>query len=245
MMEMKILVCDDEEAVRLQVQNTVEELLGKGSCMVCEDGSSLFKTVNEHKFDAVIMDIEWDGEEKGIRYAERLKEIAPSTAIIFMTGYTSKYIQQIFLHSSSLSGFLMKPLNPELLRENLKKVLANQTDDGISRFTFQYKGTVYSLDFDKILYIESTGRMLRIYTKAEKFDCIAKLSEAEKAFPEQFIRCHQSYLVNMDYIQRIEKDHTLLLETGHKLPVSKLRYGKTQAAFYEYISENAFRGYRK
>ena len=99
---MKALVCDDEAQVREQLQKAVEELIGVGSCDVCGDQESLLRAVENNTYDVVIMDIEWNGEERGIHFAEMLKAQSPLTEVIYLTGYTQKYVQQVFFHHERL-----------------------------------------------------------------------------------------------------------------------------------------------
>lgn len=239
---MKALVCDDEAQVREQLQKAVEELIGVGSCDVCGDQESLLRAVENNTYDVVIMDIEWNGEERGIHFAEMLKAQSPLTEVIYLTGYTQKYVQQVFFHPSNLCGFLMKPLEMEMLEKSLKKVEKKQDEKKHFRFIFQHKGITYSVDYGSILYVESRGRKLYIHTQKETIICFQKLNEAEKAFPQQFVRCHQSYLVNMDMICKIDKSHTVLLENEEILPISKLRYKQTRERFYQYLQGKAFQG---
>lgn len=239
---MKALVCDDEAQVREQLQKAVEELIGVGSCDVCGDQESLLRAVENNTYDVVIMDIEWNGEERGIHFAEMLKVQSPLTEVIYLTGYTQKYVQQVFFHPSNLCGFLMKPLEMEMLEKSLKKVEKKQDEKKHFRFIFQHKGITYSVDYGSILYVESRGRKLYIHTQKETIICFQKLNEAEKAFPQQFVRCHQSYLVNMDMICKIDKSHTVLLENEEILPISKLRYKQTRERFYQYLQGKAFQG---
>ena len=240
--EMKVLVCDDEAQVREQLKKAVDEILGVGSCAVCKDQESLLMAVESDIYDVVIMDIEWNGKEKGIHFAEMLKTKSPLTEIIYLTGYTQKYVQQVFFHPSNLCAFLTKPLEMEMLKLSLEKVKERQAEKKDSRFVFQHKGVTYSVDYDSILYVESRGRELQIHTDKEMVICFQKLNEAEKSFPAQFVRCHQSYLVNMDMICKLDKGHTILLENNETLPISKLRYKETRERFYQYLQGKAFQG---
>lgn len=70
------------------------------------DEEELFAELDEEQsFHVVILDIEWNGEEKGIRTAEKVMRMSPDTQILYLTGYTQKYVQKIFLSLSNLKGF--------------------------------------------------------------------------------------------------------------------------------------------
>ncbi|MCI8511961.1 MAG: response regulator [Lachnospiraceae bacterium] len=84
----------------------VNEILGRESCRMFADEEELFAELDEEQsFHVVILDIEWNGEEKGIRTAEKVMRMSPDTQILYLTGYTQKYVQKIFLSLSNLKGF--------------------------------------------------------------------------------------------------------------------------------------------
>jgi len=85
--------------------------------------AELFKKVKDgERFDAVFMDIEWDGEEKGgIDFASELYKLSPKTKIIFVTGYPARYSQEIFLKYTNLMGFIAKPINIDILQKKYRK----------------------------------------------------------------------------------------------------------------------------
>ena len=89
--------------------------------------------------------------------------------------------------------------------------------------------------YSSILYLESTGHKVIVCTADGQYELYGKLDELERSFPPQFIRCHKSFLVNMDRTDSINKAHQLLLDDGTALPVSKLRYGRVKERFLEYV----------
>ena len=63
-----------------------------------------------------------------------------------------------------------------------------------------------------------------------------KLSDMEKLLPEYFLRCHQSYLVNMDRIRKFTLDGIVLID-GRVIPVSRARYTETKDKFLKNLGE--------
>ena len=73
-----------------------------------------------------------------------------------------------------------------------------------------------------IVYCQSDKGYTTFYLADKQQIVVSKvLKEYESLLPEtQFVRCHQSYLVNSTYIKKYYKDGLLELTTGHTLPVS-------------------------
>ena len=74
-----------------------------------------------------------------------------------------------------------------------------------------------------ILYFESDRRQITLYTKQGACTYYEKLDTIEKQLcTKDFVRCHQSFLVNAKEIRTVKAD-VLTLLNGDTLPVSKSR----------------------
>ena len=66
--------------------------------------------------DAVFSDIEMPGMD-GLTFAMKVKTLCPRTRIVFVTGYTEYAVEAYEMHAH---GYVMKPLKPERVREELE-----------------------------------------------------------------------------------------------------------------------------
>ena len=64
-----------------------------------------------------------------------------------------------------------------------------------------------------------------------------KLSEVEADFPEYFVRCHKSYLVNMRCIKNYEKQIIRLVD-GREIAVSRSKKNETEIKYYKFKGES-------
>ena len=78
--------------------------------------------LEENPADLALLDIDLPGMN-GIELAARIKERRPDTAIVFLTGY-SEYAVEAF--SVRASGYLLKPVSPERLKEDVAYALAGK-----------------------------------------------------------------------------------------------------------------------
>ena len=83
----------------------------------------------------------------------------------------------------------------------------------------------YKIYLYQLRYIETCDRQLCFQYGNKKLYFHRKMSVLEEQLPsEQFFRCNNSYIVNVDYIEKIEKDlnrHKITLITGEVLPLSR------------------------
>lgn len=81
-----------------------------------------------------------------------------------------------------------------------------------------------------VLYIRShpcKPHYIQIVTEAATYDCLQKLQNIEELYPEYFIRCHRSTLVNRSKIKAVNfrEKYIVLEEKGeHHITFSRHRY---------------------
>lgn len=226
-----IAVCEDE---RYQ-QGELEEMLyalGKKlgillEVSVYEHGESLLAEVDKgFCYDIVYLDIEMEGMD-GICVAEELRNRDRTVQIVYVTHHEGYIWQSV---GTMPSGYLVKPVNPEEFERVFRKITGwIQDKDAYYRFTSDK--TPGKVLLKNILYFKSRLRQVEIVCKDgnyliyQKLDQIQQELEAENQ--KQFLRIHQSYLVNYNYICHFGHNW-VELETGQKLPMSRGRRGMVE-----------------
>ena len=117
------------------------------------------------------------------------------------------------------SQFLIKPINRKTFLAEFDYILAER---GSRRFRWvvSNKSSIYSLLPSEILYVEAYHRHLFIHTAKHKITICGKLKDVcEKLEGYGFVLCHQGFLVNTRYIERIDGD-TIYLTGGDSVPIS-------------------------
>lgn len=231
---MKIAVCDNDHAALDQVVGMIHSMDMVSRCDPYSDIPSIMKAVEQGAdYDIVVMNIGRDARFDGINAAKQISELNADTKIIYMTRYTEKYVQEIFLSPANLSGFLVKPVDKEMLKKNLQKVMETRQKPGNQRLKIRYKNETVLILYEDILYLESMGHLVVLHTKKGDYRYYNRLEQVKEQLPGNFVHCHKSYLVNMDCIQKIDKNRIILL-TGKVLPISKSRYGETRDKYFLY-----------
>lgn len=79
---------------------------------------------------------------------------------------------------------------------------------------------------EEIICFESNLRVINVKTLSKHYRFYGKLSDIESQLKKQgFVRCHQSYIVNMQHILRIDRN-SILTTTNETYMISR---GKSQA----------------
>ena len=249
---MRIAVCDDQRDVLKAVENMLKnvENLDIESIEIYQDIRHLKEEFQDGKQpDILIIDIchefnsaipKTEERQEGIDYAYELNQEYPEFQIIYMTEDTTMYSQRIFLKPVNLLGYLKKPIDSGILKQLLKIAKEKLKQDEEKRVIIMCQNHKQIFYLDEIRYLEGNAHRTIIHTSENEYVCYEKISELEKKIGSTFVRCHQSFLVNMKYIRRVENE-TCKLEGGQEINISKRRYVRAKEKYYDYLDRNNIR----
>ena len=152
-----------------------------------------------------------------------------------MTEDVKKYSQHIFLKPVNLLGYLTKPVDLIILKKLLEIAKEKQKQNDEKRVTIMCRNHKQIFYLNEILYLESRAHRTMIHTYEGEEVCRDKISDLEQRMGDTFVRCHQSFLVNMKYIRRIENE-SFKLENGEEISISKRRYVETKNRYFAYLN---------
>lgn len=162
------------------------------------------------KINAIYIDIKIDSLN-GIEIAQKIQQENPKIKIIYMTAY-SQYSEAIF--KTKPTYLLLKPIKKEQIKKSLERALQEEKQNKNIK-TFNIKGKIFNIEVEKIKYIESNKRVVIIYEEDLKRRIYGKLDEIEEMLPNNFVRCHQSYIVNLEHVRELNT-HEFVLHTRRK-----------------------------
>lgn len=219
-MTMNILVCDDDKVICDNIAKYITNNFSY-NISVANDKKSIYHYLNEDKLDLLIIDIVL-GKINGIDITKEFTKQFPNLNIIFITGYGDTYYKDIYKYINPC-GFLEKPIQYNILNFFIKQIEYHFNARN-SKLKIKYNYNSYIIPYQDIIYIQSDKRLSVIHTTAEKFKTYKKLSDMLEELPDTFIRCHQSFIVNRDYVRNVEGNQ-FLLSSGNVIPISK-KYSK-------------------
>ena len=130
-------------------------------------------------------------------------------------------------------NYLIKPINEEKLYVCLDKAF-EKTPKEEKTILIEEQGEIHRILQKDILYIESFGHNVEINTIDKKYTIRKNIGIMEKELDgNDFVRCHRSYIVGLQHVNRIGKNE-LELDSGEIIPVSRRQYVNTNKAFIQY-----------
>lgn len=116
---MKAIVVDDEQLALENLTMTLKEFDEISQVIAFKTPQKALCWLEEHRADVAFLDINMN-QMDGLELAKRLKELAPGCAVVFVTGYSQYALQAIQMRAS---GYLMKPVRKQSIREELDYIL--------------------------------------------------------------------------------------------------------------------------
>jgi len=135
------------------------------------------------------------------------------------------------------NSLLLRPLlPPELVRAAREMIhalrLRQAEQESQETFLLSSRTEQRRIPYRAIYYFEARGKKIYLRLHREEVGFTGTLEQLAQTLPEEFVRCHRSYLVNTARIDRIRAaDHLLCLWDGLTVPVSR-RYQKALKEFY-------------
>lgn len=231
-MYMKIAICDD---CREDIQQ-VKAFLQGHDVRIYFQARELLADVEEKQlhFDLYLLDIYIEDSMNGIELAKRLRSMDADAVLCFVSTSNDFYREAYDLYAVQ---YLLKPVQEKEVSRLLERVSGSIVREREQRLSFKWKGGAGKIPYGKILYISSSGHTLFIYCKDGTVqECNGRLDEMEyKIRSGMFCRCHQSFLVNLYYVESISgKD---LIIGGNRIPISRRYYEQVKNRYQEILFE--------
>lgn len=232
---MRIALCDDDGAQRRELRAAVDRhLVARGYRTRFEEyagGGPLVAEVaaGADPFDLVFLDVYLEGED-GIAVARKLREHDPSVPLVFLTVSREHAVES---YEVQATGYLVKPADPRKLAAVLDRVLPATSP----RLAFRVGSARRYFDYRNIVYLESRDHAVLLHrSDGSCHRSLAKLDDvADELRDPRFLRCHRSFIVNMDFIVDVRDD--FILRDGTCVPVRVKERRKMHEAYYRYFTD--------
>lgn len=228
-----IIACDDEEEFLLLLKQKLKKhFLDEYSLVSVRKAEELEQILkkNPEYYDVLLMDIGLY-KENGLDIAAQLSHLYHHLKIIFVTGFVGTYYETIFLKLRP-HGVLAKPVDWEKLTMLL--TAAHDVGRTYRHMLVKVHSGVMNIELDEVYYIESIKRIVFIHLKKSVIECYGSLTGFSQDLPENFLYCHKSFIVNMDYIKSFISREIQMMD-GTVISVSKARLAEARKQYFIYI----------
>ncbi|PNV61210.1 DNA-binding response regulator [Clostridium sp. chh4-2] len=237
-MNIRIAVCED-------CQTDAELLCGQITRYCCENGlppyvidvyesgDAFSKHCIPGSYDLVFMDIYLENED-GMQMVRELRKKDKECPVVFFTRSMDHAVEAFEVNAAH---YLTKPLVYDKLAEALKR--CQKIHEKQSKFILlPAEGSLRKIRIAEIVFVEVFDNTSVIHLENENIPAripLKSLEEEIKRADQQadFLRCHRSYLVNMNWIMALRNDF-FLMDTGIPIPISKYTRRQTVRSYEEF-----------
>lgn len=232
--KLRILICDDDAQVRRSLAEYVKKLGVQLEVPVqietFSDGEQLVECCEE-AVDFAFLDIEMPMMD-GLEAARELRRKDSGVCIVFTTNHEKYAIQG---YEVGAWRYMLKPLQEErFFREMTEPFRAAVRSLGKS-FCIKGSNGLYCIEPEQLVYVETLpNHQIMVHTRRESFTANSSIRAMEQqADPARFFRCHNSFLINLQYVARIGSD--VILKDGSVVPISRYRRTELLKRFTAYL----------
>ena len=233
-----IYLCDDDDAVRHQIQTALEWKIfveNYDMKVICSaaNAQELLDAVEQGGQGVYFLDVELkDGEWDGFRLGRELRRRDPRGTLVYITSY-GDLAWRTFQYHLEAFDYIVKgaePIGPPAARclDEIHARLLAERQAPTEMFTLRTGDIVRHVPLRDILFFEtaSVPHHVFLYTSGSRMDFLGSLNQLEVQLGAQFIRTHRAYLVAADKIEAVDLKHNRLWAGGHECLLS--RAGKAE-----------------
>ncbi len=228
---MHIIICDDNIGDRKSLNRSLRSFVTQNGLdakiVSTEDGKALLSLEPESlsEIELFFLDI-YMVHSNGFDVAKILRSKGVTAPIVFLTSSPDYAVQSYEVDAFS---YLLKPVSQEKLKSLMERFIQNYRPRSI------FLGGRLFVQED-IVYIESNLKNITIhFTNGTSSRVREKLDTVEQQMEgSTFLRCHQSYLVNLRHVRGVENE-TFLTILNQAVLIRKRDFSELRKKYYDYL----------
>lgn len=209
---LSFVLCDDNKAILERLSKMLESLFMKHHfdaevSFSSTNAESTLQYVKNNIVNALFLDIDLKSQISGLDIAKQIRKINKQIYIIF----TSAHLEYILMaYQYKTFDFIPKPVTLERLEETVLRIMDDlNTEDKKHEFIYlNNRNTI--INEDSINFIKKNGMKLVFYTDNRTYETYSSFAKIAGELPKNFVRCHKSYIANVNKITDINTNENLV-----------------------------------
>ena len=234
---MNILICDDDKSDSDVLRTLIDKYDSEkniGAEVFCyETGADLLDAMESIDPDIIFLDINMEGMD-GLTLAGQIRSQYEEVPIVLVPAFINY----------ALDGYKVRA-SRFLVKDDLDKTLPDCMDDICRQLQKKTRHILFScvegqvdIKLREIVFIETTGHKSIIHLESKDYHLYESMDEIEgKLKIYGFLRVHQSYMVNLRFVRRIN-NYILTLDNGYEIKVPKARYKQVRQERALYVGKS-------
>lgn len=201
---LNFILCDDNLNILDRLEKLLDNIFVRNNfdaeiSLKTDDYNKVLDYIANNKVDVVLLDINLKSNKTGLQVAEQIRKINKNVYIIFTTGHL-EYAMVAYKYKTF--DYIAKPISYDRLEETIIRLFEDINSEPKKYIKLDNKNTV--VDASEIQYIKRDGMKLVFHTSCRDYDIYSSFNKFQDRLPENFIRCHKSYVANISQIKDVE-----------------------------------------
>jgi len=212
-MKMKVLIAEDDPAMRHILRKALEEIPDTEVIGEAQNGLEAVRLVEELAPQVVFLDIAMPGKD-GLEAAREICASSPEIILVFATAY-EEFTREAF--EVYAFDYLIKPYRIDRIRRTMERVrirlpkteqveVAPHTQQtNLKKILAKEEGKKTFVSIGDIVFLTREGRSVIIHTIKGKVKTTETMEALEqKLAGNSFFRCHRGFIINLKMVKEIQ-----------------------------------------
>ena len=204
-------LCDDNSIILEKLKKMLEAIFINNNLsayvgFTTTKSDEILDYVSNNEVDVLLLDIELKSKISGLEVANQIRKTNKSIYFIFTTGHLE---YGLVAYKYKTFDYLSKPITLERLEDTILRLFEDISLKPKNYIKIDNKNTI--INADSIHYIKKDGMKLIFCTDTRDYEVYSSFNKISKILPENFVRCHKSYIANIHKITDLQTtDNTIL-----------------------------------
>lgn len=208
---LNFVICDDNQTVLNRLSKMLEAIFINNNIdaeigLKALNASDVINYLESHKVDVLILDINLKSEITGCDIADMVRKKNKDVYIIFTTGHLE---YALIAYKYKTFDYLPKPIVDERLEETILRLMDDMKSTPSKFIRLNNNRTI--INQDEVNYIKKDGMKLVFCTNNRTYETYSSFNKIRSCLPDNFVRCHKSFIVNVKNISDINSNNNTIL----------------------------------
>lgn len=208
---LNFVLCDDNNIILSKLSKMLESIFIKNNLFaevgfISTKSDEIIEYLSNNKVDVLLLDIDLKSNMSGLEVADLIRKKNKSIYIIFTTGHLE---YGLVAYKYKTFDYLSKPITLERLEETVLRLFEDISLMPKNFIKIDNKNTI--INVDTIHYIKKDGMKLVFHTDSREYEIYSSFNKISNSLPENFVRCHKSYIANIHKITDLQTSNNTIL----------------------------------
>lgn len=201
---LNFVICDDNLNILSKLKTMLENIFVKNSfeakvAFTSDNIDDTLTYIDSNKVDVLMLDINLKAGKSGLELAEAVRKKNKDVYLIFTTGHLE---YAMVAYKFKTFDYLAKPITYDRLEDTVKRLFEDINGLPKKYIKIDNKNTI--IDESQVHFIKRDGMKLIFHTSSRDYDTYSSFAKLEDKLPENFVRCHKSFVVNLDNVKNMD-----------------------------------------